>query len=265
MATLTDPACELGELATKLAVGSGDKGAQFLATQFGVEPWSTEFMRIVACIMERADLVARTVSASSYDQNIKENALQHITKFKEGFGGPSLLNAWNTAGRGITAMESHGKPIQFLSQVVRPVVQYPRLTENEVSELLGLIDTYLQALDDNDDAPAFVRQSIKDGLTVFRFQLENLGWMGSGYALAAFREVVVVYEMSKQKAATLDDPDVGELLTGLLSILRSFKTKVDEAAGWTETAKNVWAAYGIVTGVATPLILTGQVPLLTGS
>ena len=262
MATLTDPARELSEIAARLTVGSGSNGAAFLADQFGVESWSTEFMKIIVCIMERADLVARIVRQSDLDDDHKDKAIEHLTTFKTGFVGGSLGSHWNTAGQGLTIMKDHGSPIQFLSQTVRPFVKYPKLTDEETTELIQLIDTYLSEVSKSDEGPAFVRQAIIDGLTMFRFQLEKLGWMGSGYALAAFREVVAVYEMSQREFASDGTLDAEAVLRGFSGILTSFKKKVDEAKGWKDAAENVWNFYSIASSVATPLLLTGHLPAL---
>lgn len=263
MANVTDPARELGEIATKLTVSSSQVGSQFLAKQFGVAEWSTDFMRIVACIMERADLVARIVRQSEHlDDDHKDNAIQHLAHFKAGFVGGSLNNHWNTSGHGLTAMKDHGGTIQFLSQTVRPVVKYPKLTESETAEFIEAIDQYLAAVGDSDEGPAFVRQAIIDGLTAFRFQLDMLGWMGSGYALSAFREVVEVYEMSRSVYDNTANLDAEAVLGGLYKILKSFKTKVDEAKGWKDAGESVWNLYGVASRIATPLLLTGQFPAL---
>lgn len=264
MASLTDPARELGEIAIRLTVGSNKPGSQFLAEQFSVDHWSTDFMRIITCIMERADLVAQIVSQSeAMDEDHKQSALNHIVQFKGAFIGASLQNHWSNAGNGLTIVKNHGGSFQLISQTVRPVVNYPKLTDEEVAELIELIDTYLADLSNSDEGPEFVRQAIKEGLTAFRFQLEKLGWMGSGYALSAFREVVAIYNMSFHEAAASDDQGFQAVVDGFLTIIRSFKSKVDEAKGWKDAADFVWAGYGLATKVAAPALLYTGVPLLS--
>ncbi|WP_269218946.1 hypothetical protein [Brevundimonas vesicularis] len=113
MAAITDPARELGEIAKRLAVGTSAKGAQFLAEQFGVSAWSTPFYRILACILERADLVASIVRRSGMDDDHKEDALAHLEGFKSAFHGTSLVNQWSHQGCGLTLIQQHGQPVQF--------------------------------------------------------------------------------------------------------------------------------------------------------
>ncbi|MHA6719690.1 hypothetical protein ACX40Y_09580 [Sphingomonas sp. RS6] len=258
MASITDPARELGEIAERLTKSSNNAGDKYLASQFGVEPWSTDFFKIIACICERIDAVSKIVGESGLDDDHRAKALDHLANFKSGFTGDSLRKAWNEAGIGLTAMKDHGSPIQFLSQTVRPIVSYPRLSDDEVEELITLIDTYLAELNKSDEGPPFVRQAIFDGMTVFKFQLEKIGWMGTGYALAAFREVVFVYEAYHRTYTGDGNPDAEAFFKGFVKILRTFQSKVDEAKGWKDTAETVIDAYKLTSSWVAPVLLTHQ-------
>jgi hypothetical protein len=260
MPAVTDPARELAEIAQRLTQSSSSAGEIFLAGLFGVEAWSTEFMKIIVCILERADLVAKVVQQSrAMDDDHKANALSDLSRFKQAFAGTSLRIAWNQGEGGLAIMRDHGRPIQYLSQTVRAEVRYPKLSQEEVADLLQLIDAYLNELDASDEGPEFVRQAIRDGLTTFRFQLERIGWMGSGYALAAFREVMFVYEASKYHFSHEDNFDASAVLAGLWSILTKFKKKADEAKSWGDTAQSAWKLYQLGSSAATPLLLAGKV------
>lgn len=265
MASLTDPARELGEIAERLTLSSNLGGEKFLGEQFGVVPWSTEFVKIIACILERADMVARIVSTSDLDPDHRDKALHHLTEFKGGFTGAALRKAWNDSGHGLSAMANHGSPIQFLSQTVRPRVNYPRLSPEEIGELLEVIDRYLAEVEASDEGPDFVRQAIVDGLTQFRFQLDKIGWMGAGYSLAAFRDLVRVYDLAERHLQIADELDAGAFLKGLVDILTSFKSKVDAAKGWRDAAETLRDGYLLGSGYALPFLLTGTFPALPGS
>jgi len=264
MATVTDPARELADIAERLSAGSSQRGEQFLAMHFGVQLWSTDFVKIIACILERADLVARIVAASNLDEDDREKAVAHLQGFKSGFTGNALRSAWHESGNGLTAMKDHGSAIRFLSATVRSVERYPRLTEDEVTELVMAIDTYLAEIRRGDESPAFVRQAIIDGLTVFKFQLEKIGWMGSGYTLAAFRQILSIYKMSESQLQSDGNPDAEAFLKGLLNVIVKFKGKVDAAKGWSDSAEAVFKAYQVGSSVALPLLLTGNLPTLPG-
>ena len=259
MTLVTDPARELAEIAERLTRSTKAVGEKFLADQFGVSAWSTDFVKIITCILERADLVTEIVRTSDMDDDHKANALNDLRQFKTGFTGNSLRQPWNNAGNGLTAMKDHGRPIQYLSTIVRQKVCYPKLTDDEVSELLGLIDAYVEELGANGDAPEFVKQAILDGLAMFRFQLDRVGWMGSGYALAAFREVMLACEFASRQFRDADEFDGEAALRGLRTIVSKFREKVDAARGWTESAEAVWKWYQVGSSVAAPLLLAGRV------
>jgi len=259
MTAVTDPARELAEIAERLTQGSNSPGEAFLPGVFGVEPWSTEFVKIVGCILERADLVGRIVQQSgAMDYDHKASALNDLAQFKQGFTGTALRVAWNQAGGGLPIMKDHGRPLQYLSPIVRAEVRYPKLSEADVAEFLELIDSYAEELKQSDEGPEFVRQAIRDGLAAFRFQLEKIGWMGSGYALAAFREVMIVYEASKFQFSDAANVDSSAVLKGLWNILTKFKKKAEEAKSWGDTAETLWKVYQLGSSVATPLLLAGK-------
>lgn len=265
MANSTDPARELGEIAQRLTVNSSDSGDKFLASKFGVASWSTEFVKILACILERVDLVSRIISDSDLDEDHKESALEHLKGFKRGFIGDALRRPWNESRQGVMAMKDHGSPIKFLSPTVRQAVSYPRLTDEETAELIGSIDAYLSELAKSDEGPEFVRQAITDGLSSFRFQLERIGWMGAGYTLMAFREVLFVYEISKREIAADGNVDAAAFLNGFRQIVTTFKEKVDAAKGWRDSAEAAWDAYKFLASAAAPVLLAANIPTLPGS
>lgn len=262
MANLTDPARELADISIRLSKGTSASGADFLATEFEVPAWSTEFIKIIGCILERADLVIATVRSLDMDEDHKQSAIDDISGFKSAFVGSYLNTAWNHSGAGLTLMKDHGKPLQYLSRSVREKVNYPLLSSEEVDEMIQQIDLYLSELAMSDEGPDFVRQAIWDGLQVLLFQLRHMKWTGAGYTLLAFREVNLVMEAVKTEYAHGPATDPQRILTGLAGLLKSFKAKLDTAKGYSDAAEFAWKAYSIGSRVATPILLTGHVPLL---
>ena len=188
------------------------------------------------------------------DEDLKEDAITHLDGFKSAFHGGSLINPWNHAGYGLSLLQKHGQPVQFLSSDVRPVVNFPRLTDVEVNEFLGLIDAYCTELGEAHETPEFVRQAILDGLAGLRFQLEYMGWMGAGYTLAAFRHVMMIYE-SVQRDQADDAFDAAQVLRGLGGILVRFKETVEKAQSWADAGGTVFKVWQLGSSVATPLLL----------
>jgi hypothetical protein len=261
MTALTDPAKELSDIANRLMDGSSKNGATYLADKFGVEPWSTEFFKVIACIFERADQVAAVLKQSRLDEDTINTAIEDITAFKAAFTAGSLNSSWNTAGQGLTAMRDHGKRLGFFQDTVRAVVNYPKLTDEEIREFISLIDAYLSELKQSADEHPFVRQAICDGLTAFQFQLRYIGWMGTGYALMAFREVIFVYDASTSFYQQQDNPDAGAFLRGMGSLIKTIKTKIDEAKSYSDAASFVIDTYRLASAVGTPLLLANQLRL----
>lgn len=256
MAAVTDPARELAEIAERLTHDSSSAGESFLAGVFGVEPWSTEFMKIIVCILERTDLVARILQQSdAIDDDHKASALSDLAGFKLAFTGTALRVPWNQGEGGLPRMKSHGHALQFFSPTVRTEVRYPKLSDEEIEEFVELIDAYLDELAVSDEGPEFVRLAIRDGLIAFRFQLEQIGWMGSGYALAAFREVMLAYEATKWQYSSDGDFDSVAILRGLTTIVSKFKEKIDTAQGWADAGKSALEFYQLGSGVVLPLLL----------
>jgi len=262
MASLTDPARELSDIAKRLSEPSPEKGASYLAAKFKVGLWSTEFFKIVACIFERADQVEEILRRSQLDPETVESGLEDLRIFKAGFTSAALVNPWNAAGNGITAMRDHGVRLSYFQDTVRASVKYPKLTDDEIAEFIELIDAYIAQVQENEDEHLFVRQAIVDGLSAFRFQLKYIGWMGAAYALVAFREVMFVNDVSTNFYGQQSNPDAGAFLSGMRDIIRKFKAKVDEAKSYSDAATFLVDTYRFSSAVVTPLLVASQIRLL---
>lgn len=254
MATLTDPARELADLAERIKAPSKHRGEAYLAEMFEADPHDANFSRIITCILERAELVEAIVSQSSMDSDHQQSVLSELVRFREFFTPMHLTAAWlqNTQGEFAGCIRA----LQLLSPLVRTHTSYPRLTSDEVSEFIQLIDTYIGEVQANSDTPAFVRQAITDGLYAFRFQLQEIGWLGSGYALSAFRQVMMTHDLIQHDLQAQQNPDAEAALRGLFSILTRFKKKVDEAKGWSDTAQSMFSAYQLTSAAITPLLIS---------
>ncbi|MEG3180427.1 hypothetical protein [Sphingomonas sp. LT1P40] len=253
MATLTDPARELADLAERIKATSKKRGDAYLAEMFDVDTHDANFARIITCILERTELVESIVEKSTMDSDHQETVLAELVRFRQFFTPAQLANHWLQGSQG----EFTGciRALQLLSPMVRNHTSYPRLSAAEVSEFIGLIDAYLGEIRENQDLPNLVRQSISDGMYAFRFQLQEIGWLGSGYALAAFRQIMMSCELIQRDIQGQHNPDAEAALRGLATILKQFKAKVDEATGWTDTGQSVFSAYQLTTTLATPLLI----------
>ncbi|UYY77511.1 hypothetical protein [Sphingomonas sp. R1] len=137
MADLTDPATELSEIADRLIDGGSSAGEVVLANKFGVRPSSTEFFKIITCIMERIDLVIDLVEASNVTSRSKEKTVSHLHGFKEAFKTQSFVSPWtHSPGGGLQCVRDHGSALSMLEGTVRPILSYPELSNEEVEEFI---------------------------------------------------------------------------------------------------------------------------------
>lgn len=239
MAKLTDPAKELYEAVQRLLVHANERGDIFLAGQFGVEPYSTEFYKIIAAILERADKVESLLPRLVMDDDTRQNARVDIEGLKSAFGHGSLWTPWQDSGRHV--ISEYGRGLQYLP--IRSVYAYPKLDEDEASELLEMLNAY-QASFDPSGMPPYLAQAVRDGLEQAIFLLRHLQWTSGAYQLRVFRELEAV-SLSIQKWAHEGGEEVFRpdlVLNGLRDITGRFMDTVSKVKGHSEVLS--WLAIG---------------------
>ena len=242
MNEVTDPASELASIATTLDVASSEAGDKMLANKFQVAPWSTEFVKIIACIYERADLVERIVGRAGLDDTTFSAFRSDIKTFKSAFAAESLYSVWNTSPSGGLSKVRAGTRFSYLQGTVRNQVAYPKLTAEEVLEFIALIDAYLLELEGSTDENEAVVQAIKDGLGAFRFQLKHTRWMGAGYALSSFQTLMRVFEETKRGYVNAGSWEASSVMQGFKGIIQSVLPKMKTGKDYADVA--VWAYSG---------------------
>ncbi|WEX88584.1 hypothetical protein PZN02_001078 [Sinorhizobium garamanticum] len=247
MAELTDPAKELAELCQRLSLPNKSRGDVYLASQFGVGPWSSDFYRIVFSIVERVDFVARIIEALDLDDDIKAEAQQSLEHIKNAFGQTSLMNTWNTAGYGYALLgPENARAIKMLSSQVRQKVSYPKLSNEDVENLLvevGELEKWLaeHQLHEQD----FIRQAIIEGVSQFKFRLERLSWLGWGYTVSSLRDVIGAYYALHSTVPKDNSAPVAEALLGKVqALVRKVYQKASTTKDIYETGEFMLKAYG---------------------
>jgi hypothetical protein len=245
MASVTDPARELAEIAAKFDVGSSLRADQVITSSTGFQAWSTQFHQLVASIHERADLVGRMLPRSGLDPDLVDDALRDITEFKRGFQPSAIGQASNHSGSTAAIMRMQGRPMQYLSIAVRQFESYPRYTQEEAIELVALIDEYLEHLSVHGDSLAFVLSAIREGLAALRFRLANVTWVGSGYALQSLRDVMFIHREAAADEHVMSNPDAEAFVRGfgvvigrVLQVVKSAKD-YSEASSWAFKAARI--------------------------
>lgn len=236
MANMTDPARELADIASRFDGNSSLRADQVIQLATGFEPWSTEIYTLISCILERADLIKRILPRSQLDQDLIGGALQDVDDFKKAFLPNAIMAASNHGGSTAQILRAQARPMQYLSIAVRQFESYPRYSTQEASELVALIDEYILHLETHGDALSFVKAAIKEGMAVLRFRLNNVDWLGSGYALQSLREAMFVYREVSEDVGLMKNPDAEAFVKGFGTVLKRVLDVVKSAKDYSEAA-----------------------------
>lgn len=258
MATMTDPAAELAEIATRLGamgmIAGAPSGAQIMANAFEVPPWSNGFYRILACMLDRLELIEDLLPTCGLDALLVGQSLEDASEFGSAFYGPTLCIKADSNGNSLQMLKNCARPLRYMSSIIRPHHSYPQLDEYERIDLTAAIGSYLEELQTSPDV-SFERRAIIDGLVAFQFQLEKMHWMGAGYVLSSFREILRAFQDAQRQAEASGNPDAQAVLIGMWEIIKSFKEKVETAKGWAEGGQWVWDAYKALSPAIAPLAI----------
>lgn len=245
MAAVTDPAREMSELCARLYSGVGTRGDQFLAEAFGVPAWSPEFFQILSSIVERTDFLIRLVEELDLDEDLKQEAVSHIEAVKGAFRLEALMNTWNSTGTRALGPDNV-QPIKMLSSTIRQKVAYPKLTDEELLDVLAEVDQLAGWLSEHQAKEHdFIRQALLDGLGQFRSRLARIGWFGWGYTLDSLREVIGAYmALEHGLPAKGADPVAEAILKKTAAFVKNFYEKTQLFKGVVETGDLMLRAYG---------------------
>ncbi|MCW2365560.1 hypothetical protein M2341_001007 [Sphingobium sp. B7D2B] len=255
MASLTDPARELADFCDDLISASSSKrGDSVIARVLGVDAWSRDFYQIIFCVMDRADFIIEILHTCDMDDDVRAAAISHVKGIKSVFDQEALTGTWNNSGNGLTRVQANLQPLKMLSPTIRQKVQYPKLNEQELSDLIGEIDTLLEWLGEHQLVQGdFIRQATIDGLRQFRFRLERVRWLGWGYTIESLRELLSAY-MALERGASSDDPQAEATLKKLGAFVKFVFAKAGLAKDMSDTAEFVLTAYRTVSTFATPVL-----------
>ena len=130
MPTATDPARELADVCTRLGQESRSQGSTFLASQFGVQEWSTEFFQIIFMFSKRADDLIRILDDLEIDDDYRAEFAGHIGSIQQAFTPNGLNNQWTHAVAHYVN-PANVNSVKALSGLVRPLYSYPKLSSEE--------------------------------------------------------------------------------------------------------------------------------------
>jgi hypothetical protein len=261
MASLTDPARELQDFVALIGNPSSATGAKHIAGALGVAPWSTDFYQIIFCVMHRADRIATLIGQAQHvDEDLRLHAIDDLSGFKRAFDGSTLTKKWDDPnGGGASLVATHGSRIKYLSPEVRRIVSYPRLDEEEASDLITLIRTYLDSPQIISEVPPHLRPMVVSGLERFLFQLTMLKWTGAEYTGAQFRDFLAIVERVYEEVSTDETMRSAEWLALLGQVATHFKEKIESVKAYTDSGAYLALGYNL----AAPALGWHPITLLT--
>jgi hypothetical protein len=225
------------------------RGDQFLASKFGVDPWSSEFFQIVFTISSRIDQLIAQLQELAIADDLKTTLNNNLLQIRAAFTPNGLQNVWRHASTNYLT-PANLDPVIMLSCLFQQDKQfYPKLEAGEIAEICEQVDTLYAWLSEHQLVEQdFIRQAIMDGLLHFRFRLERVGWLGWGYTLQSLREVISAYIALE---ANIKDPNAAPVADAILRKTRDVVTMVFEKAHWAkeavDTTNFMLKAYGAAT------------------
>ena len=253
----TDPARELADLLSTLAVQTNVRGDQFLANTFGVEVWSKEFFELIFLILERCDDLSGLIQNSDIDEDLKQGSIASINSLKPAFSANTMGNAW---GDSVQRYLNPGNinSIRYTSISIKNYIQYNNLNEAEIGDVLSLVSELVIWLQEHQlHEKDFIRQALLDGLGKFKFKLERLKWVGWGYTVQSLREVMGAYLALEKGHVQGSEGDIYDAMYRKVVVgLKAIFEKIGAAKDLTESVEFALKAYGFVT-----LCLHGGTPI----
>lgn len=193
MPAITDPAHEFATLCTLIRPPSPKSGVEHLANIFKVEQHSHEFYEIIFSIIDRAWSLKSMLTQIDNAAHVAPIFERHIDNTLNAFRLTHLPGEWRSHGAPFLE-DQNVSPIFALSAIIRPVISYPSLSDEERASLSEEVGTLIGWLEGHQIGEMdFIRQALIDGLHQFQFRLDRLNWLGWGYTLQSLRDVIGAY------------------------------------------------------------------------
>jgi len=246
MSKISDPARDFTDLCLRLRSGPGDKqGAQTLATRFEVEPWSTDFMLILASIHQRIEALRIMISKTELDDDIKGAAFGCLGQIRTAFSENGLQNQWQHSITNFLS-DTYLTPIRMTSGYVRVHNGYQVPDDDELADMVSEIETLRGWLIEIDLVEKdFIRGALIEGLDAFLFRVKRVGYYGWPDSFEALKAVVAAY-MALERGAP--DPNVSPPYEATLKKVGEFLSKTFDRVKSTKEVTEVgdWLLRGYV-------------------
>lgn len=259
----TDPAREIADICRRLAKASDAAGDVFIAKEIGVAPWSRDFFEVIFSILDRIELVKKEIECVDLDDDNRNEAIAHLEKLAEAFSKRCMNNAWNSSNHGYSIVSGKdATAISFLSAMIRPRNCYPKLSDDEIKEIVGAVASLIEWLEKQQlSEQDFIREALIEGLRTVRRRLVRLGWLGWGYSISSLRDVIGAYLALERGNIGKDNPSAEAILKKTGVLLEKIGHLIGVAKDAKEKGQFILELYGLWALAKD----TGVVALLTSS
>jgi hypothetical protein len=247
MPTKTDPARELSDLVRGLHIPPSVRFDEGLAQLFDVSVWSSSFYQIIFTISSRIDDLVALSDNLELDGDQLSETKEGLRTIQQAFGPNGLQNNFSHSQSQYLS-PAQIAPLSVLSGLVRPLRPYPKLDEDELSEILEMVDTLIGWLDQHQlSEQDFIRQALLDGLRQLKFRLERIKWLGWGYTLQGLRDVISAY-FALEHGFPRDgsNPPAEAMLKQVSDFTKDFLQKAGVVKETVELGEFMLKAYGAV-------------------
>jgi hypothetical protein len=165
MTKTSDPARDFTDLCLRLrSKPVKTSGASFLASEFEVTLWATDFMLILASIHQRIDALSSMIGETDLDQDLKRTASSCLEAIRRAFAIDGLTNQWEHTVLNVLN-DAHLTPVRMTSAYVRLLSGYEVPDDAELSDIIHEIETLIIWLSDNNLTDKdFIREALIEGL-----------------------------------------------------------------------------------------------------
>jgi len=211
MARTSDLARDLTDLCIELRQLPGKPdGPTALAGFFNVEPWSAEFMLIMASLNQRIEALRSMINSIELDEDIRESASSCLENIRNAFTAGGLLNQWSHSINTFLS-DANVQPIRLTSGYIRERHGYIVPSKDEVDEMIAhaeslrewLVDANLQDRD-------FIRTALIEGIDSFIFKITRFGHFGWTEVLESLKSVVSAYMALERGMVEGAEPSIYE-------------------------------------------------------
>jgi hypothetical protein len=187
------------------------------------------------------------LNQTELDADIKEDAHNCLEQVRQSFTEVGLVNHWTHATQNYLT-DANLRPIRMTSAYFRPHHGYTVPEGNELLELINLVDDLLHWLREHELSERdFIRSALIEGLMIFRFRVERVGWFGWPDTFESLKAVVAAYlALERGQPENNQSPPYDATVKKVKEVLTAIFDKVNLVKDVQETGDWLLRGYGAI-------------------